>query len=232
MGEAIFADVFCDFRTWLTFRTRTQDILQNFYYDVLMNIDGQAKKAYANKARITNAMSNVRRWKFRVPLPSDSPSSQAPKKSPRRLSSERPQAKPEQLFCIPSPHSGLLPIINSADHTRQHRYVYSLPQTGKSVFSTTIVKTDLVTGEATLWDSPRGHTPSEAAFVSEPGGVEEDGGVLLGVVLDGYSQTSYLVCIDAKTMLETGRVEMELAIRFGLHGGHTVQGDLQVSWAG
>lgn len=53
-----------------------------------------------------------------------------------------------------------------------------------------------------------------------PGGVKEDDGVLLSVVLDGFSRKSYLLCLDARTMLEMGRAEMDFAVGFGFHGVH------------
>ena len=42
--------------------------------------------------------------------------------------------------------------------------------------------------------------------------------MLLSIVLDGFQGTSYLVCLDAKTMKELGRAEYDAAIGFGFHG--------------
>ncbi|KLU83744.1 hypothetical protein MAPG_02795 [Magnaporthiopsis poae ATCC 64411] len=49
---------------------------------------------------------------------------------------------------------------------------------------------------------------------------EEDDGCLLSVVLDGHKGTSYLVCLDAKTMVEVGRAELDFPIGIGFHGAH------------
>lgn len=49
---------------------------------------------------------------------------------------------------------------------------------------------------------------------------EEDDGCLLSVVLDGHKGTSYLVCLDAKTMVEVGRAELDFPIGLGFHGAH------------
>jgi torulene dioxygenase len=84
------------------------------------------------------------------------------------------------------------------------------------------VKTDMVTREALFWDIPHGHSPGEAIFVPRPGAAEEDedDGVLLSVVLDGHSRKSYLLCLDARTMTETGRAEVGFAVALGFHGVH------------
>ncbi|KAK2615497.1 hypothetical protein N8I77_002247 [Diaporthe amygdali] len=121
---------------------------------------------------------------------------------------------------IPSPHVGELPTINPAYHTRPYRYVYSLAMSGRSTLVDTIVKTNLVSRVVLQWNNPLGHTPGEAIFVQRPGGVKEDDGVLLSVVLDGFNKTSYLLCLDAWTMCEMGRAEMDFAVGFGFHGVH------------
>ena len=62
---------------------------------------------------------------------------------------------------------------------------------------------------------------SEPIFVPNPDGEkEEDDGVLLCVVLDGVKGSSYLLCLDARTMEELGRAEAEFAVALGFHGLH------------
>jgi torulene dioxygenase len=68
-----------------------------------------------------------------------------------------------------------------------------------------------------LWEK-HAHTPGEAIFVPDPDGTEEDYGALLTVVLDGRSGLSYLLVLDAKTMTEVARAEMDWAVPFGFHG--------------
>lgn len=121
---------------------------------------------------------------------------------------------------IPSPHVGELPTINPAYHTRPYRYVYSLAMSGRSTLMDTILKTNLVSRAVLQWNNLPGHTPGEAIFVQRPGGVKEDDGVLLSVVLDGFRRRSYLLCLDARTMCEVGRAEMDFAVGFGFHGVH------------
>ena len=87
-----------------------------------------------------------------------------------------------------------------------------------------ITKVDTKTREVLRWEGPHAHTPSEAIFVPRPAvegePAEEDDGVLLSVVLDGGNKTSYLLCLDARTMTELGTAECEFAVAFGLHGRH------------
>lgn len=208
-GTEDVADIFCEVVDF-----PNTDILHKFYYDVMLNINDEAKKAYATETQIKNTMPSLVRWKFRVPLPttSDSPSRET-----------ITPTIPEKVLSIPSPHAGELPTINPARRTRTHRYVYGLVQNGRSTLLDAIVKTDTATREALSWNNPAGHTPAEAIFVPRPGAEEEDDGVLLSVVLDGYSEKSYLLCLDAATMEELGRAEMDFAVGFGLHGVHVPQ---------
>lgn len=208
-GHSGMADVVCDVVDF-----PTTDILHNFYYDVILNTKNKAEKMYSNPSQIRNTANSLVRYKFRVPLPSESTLKKTPQASSR--------LSPVVVFQIPSPHTGELPTINPSYHTKPHRYVYSLPQSGRSTLLDTIVKTDTVTREAISWNNPTGHTPGEAIFVPRPDGQEEDDGVLLSVVLDGFSEKSYLLCLDAKTMQELGRAEMDFAVGIGLHGFHNV----------
>ncbi|ROV90520.1 hypothetical protein VMCG_09840 [Cytospora schulzeri] len=142
---------------------------------------------------------------------------------PRRPMTEIPTPIVDKPINIPAPHVGELPTINPAYHTKPYRFVYSLAMGCRSTFVDTIVKTDLVTHEALQWNNPTGHTPGEAIFVGRPGASEEDDGVLLSVVLDGTCAKSYLLCLDAMTMKEMGRAEMDFAVGFGFHGVHTTE---------
>ncbi|KXJ95012.1 carotenoid oxygenase [Microdochium bolleyi] len=157
------------------------------------------------------------------------------------------QFRPGERVCaIRAPRVGELPTINPRRAARRYRYVYTLPNTGKTALLDSIAKTDVETQTSLFWDNPRGHTPGEAIFVPRPRGAswgtptkpgkkrkeerdgdgeqeqeqDEDDGVLLSVVLDGLGKTSYLVCLDARDMTEIGRAECEWAIGHGFHGMH------------
>lgn len=61
-------------------------------------------------------------------------------------------------------------------------------------------------------------------FVGRPQAIDEDDGVLLTVVLDADSDTSYLLVLDAADLTETARATVPQHIPFGFHGtyiGHT-----------
>lgn len=63
-----------------------------------------------------------------------------------------------------------------------------------------------------------GHYPVEAWFVATPGGEEEDEGLLLVPVLDGFKKQTYLAMIDARTMKIVNRAYLPTIVPFSLHG--------------
>ena len=186
------------------------DIMDTLYYDVLLKKDDAHTKFWGDEQHARAAMTHhVRRH---VRISNISPESQpAPGTAPVSI---------EQLFSIPTPHSGELPTMNPLYATKRHRYVYSAVYRGRSTVMDGLVKTDTLTREVLFWDNPSGHSPGEAIFVPRPGATAEDDGVLLSVVLDGYCKTSYLVCLNAQTMEELGRGEVGFAVGFGFHGIH------------
>lgn len=128
--------------------------------------------------------------------------------------------KAEKILSLPKRYGGDLPTINPSFAMRETRYIYGIVNRGFSSFLDGISKVDMKTKEVLYWDNPKGHTPGEAIFVARPGAEVEDDGVLLSVVLDGFKEESYLVCIDAVTMEEIGRAEVGAPIGFGFHGCH------------
>ncbi|KIV81620.1 hypothetical protein PV11_03791 [Exophiala sideris] len=110
-----------------------------------------------------------------------------------------------------------LPVINSKMVTKKHRYMYGVSDTGKSTFLDGLVKYDAQNHLVARW-SKHGHTAGEPIFVQDPESSEEDGGVLLSVVLDGPKGKSYLLVLDAGTMQEVARAHVDGVIGFGFHG--------------
>ena len=104
-------------------------------------------------------------------------------------------------------------------HTRPYRYVYgaSLRDKQTSGWFDQIGKLDTTTGRLMTWRE-RGCYPGEAFFVPTPGTTREDRGVLLSVVVDGRTRTSFLLVLDARTLEEVGRALVPHHIPFGLHG--------------
>ncbi|WYZ42135.1 hypothetical protein EsH8_V_001030 [Colletotrichum jinshuiense] len=218
-GVAAALDVYCEVAGY-----QNLNILHNLYYDVLLDRDGAATKFWTENGRLDNGYASLQRYKFRVPNPAVATTTAA-----SALDTETAPPEPELVLSIPAPHAGELPTINPAYLTRRHRYVYSISDRGLSTLLDTIVKTDADAREALMWQSPQGHTPGEPIFVprpSSPGGPPpaEDDGVVLSVVLDGSAQTSYLLCLDARTMTELGRAECGFAVGIGFHGIHAGAG--------
>lgn len=119
------------------------------------------------------------------------------------------------------PDAGELPTINPLYETRKQRYMYSVISRGYSSFFDGLGKVDLETKEITYWGKePKPHTPGEAIFVPDGTNESEDAGYILSVVLDGEKGTSYLVCLDAKSMTEVASAQCNHAIGVGTHGVH------------
>lgn len=176
------------------------DVLHRFYYDRLIS---NAPKVGSSPLQ----PSGLSRYQLaNVPLAPNSPSSKKP-------------AQAQKILHIPSPLAGDLPRFNPRFATKPHRYIYSFVNRDRSSFADGLVKTDAHTQTAIHWDCDK-HTPGEPVFIARPDGQDEDDGVLLCVVLNGETGTSYLLCLDARTMTEVGRVEVGLPVPFGLHGKH------------
>ncbi|KAK4186735.1 carotenoid oxygenase [Podospora australis] len=197
------------------------DVIHKMYYDVILQQDGADRKFWNDKERAKRAMASLNRYRLDL--------SALPKNG---------KGTPEKYISIPAPHAGELPTMNPLYSTKRHRYVYSIPYRGMSTAPDCLVKTDVLTRDALFWDPPHGHCPGEGIFVPDPNGTEEDDGVLLSVVLDGHNRTSYLLCLDAKTMAELGRAEVGFAVAMGFHGAHIrldgpevkrVEGDAKLS---
>lgn len=212
----------------------TMDIIHALYYDVLMNRGGKAKTAWGDRKKAGNSLPRLVRRKFAVVLPSTSTHEKSSAVSSNwsfnpfswfstllQPSSQLQRPTPETVFTIHAPHIGELPTINPVYHTHNYRYVYSLAMSGRSTLVDSILKTDTVDRRVLQWNNPHGHTPGEAIFVARPGATKEDDGVLLSVVLDGIGSKSYLLCLDAQTMREVGKAEMDFAVSLGFHGVHT-----------
>ncbi|KAK9358403.1 carotenoid oxygenase [Lipomyces starkeyi] len=112
-----------------------------------------------------------------------------------------------------------LPTMNPAKSLTKQKYVYGINTDGNSSFFNKLIKLDIDTLETKFW-SENACSPSEALFVADPNGKEEDDGVLLTVVLDGMRNRSILVILDASTMNELCRATMptDKIVGHGFHG--------------
>ena len=177
------------------------DVIQRFYIENMLS-DSPKALAYSDPAAKTYRPA-LRR--FRLPeLPS------------------KPNIKPIKAVSVFKGHNGEspeLPTINNAFGTHKHRYVYGVTDTGRSTFLDGLVKHDSEARTSIFWNAP-GQTPGELIFVADPESEDEDGGVVLSVVLDGVAGKSYLLVLDAKDFKEVGRANVDGVVGFGFHGTH------------
>jgi carotenoid cleavage dioxygenase-like enzyme len=113
-----------------------------------------------------------------------------------------------------------LPRIAYAGHNgRPYRYVYGCgaEDAGGTNFLDQVVKLDIDTGQARIWRAAGCH-PGEPVFVPALDSAAEDDGVVLSVVLDVRTETSFLLVLDASTFTELARAAVPHAVPFGFHG--------------
>ena len=180
------------------------DVINRFYIENMLS-DSPKALAYSDPAA-TSYRPGLRR--FRLP--------QLPNK---------PNSKPIKAVSVFKGHKGQspeLPTINNSFGMHKHRYIYGVTDTGRSTFLDGLVKHDSETRTSIFWNAP-GQTPGEPIFVADPEAEDEDGGVVLSVVLDGVAGKSYLLVLDAKDFREVGRANVDGIVGFGFHGTHVPQ---------
>ncbi|KAL2845890.1 carotenoid oxygenase [Aspergillus pseudoustus] len=179
----------------------TSDVLHRLYYDLLVS-----SSASAQQNSMKRHFSDSKITRFRLPsIPATPIVDETKIASVEWAANETPPLE--------------LPTLNPAYLTRPHRYTYAVVGQGKSTFLDGIIKFDSETKESLFWDE-HAQSPGEPIFVADPEGETEDAGVLLSVVLDGLTGRSHLLCLDAKTLTETGRAQVNGPIGFGFHGQH------------
>jgi beta,beta-carotene 9',10'-dioxygenase len=97
------------------------------------------------------------------------------------------------------------------------RCVYGVGLSGARGFYDRLVKVDLQTGDALVWEQDRCY-PGEGVFVGRPGREAEDDGVVLSVVLDAARGISFLLVLDAASFAELARAELPHPVLHGYHG--------------
>lgn len=175
------------------------DVLDRFYYENMMSDSPEAKK-WSDPANKSCRPTNRR---YRLTSVPDYPS-----KDTRKAVCEKQRDTDLAVE---------LPTIAPSVMTKKHRYVYGINDSGKSTFVDSVVKYDVQTGTVQRW-SKHGHTAGEAIFVPDPKSTEEDGGVLLTVVLDGIEGKSYLLVLDAKDLSEVAKAHVDGVIGIAFHG--------------
>ncbi|KAI9701183.1 MAG: hypothetical protein M1836_001852 [Candelina mexicana] len=177
------------------------DVLKRFYYENLKSTSPAALNYVGEKGNTTRGSTK----RFRLPSITAVPVTGS--------------SKADIIWTVPQTSSIELPTLNPNYVTKPHRYTYGVTDRGYSTFVDGLAKFDTETQQSLHWQE-HGHSPGEAIFVADPQGKREDDGVLLSVVLDGLSEKSYLLCLDATTMTEVGRASLETVVGFGFHGSH------------
>ncbi|NGX45903.1 MAG: Apocarotenoid-15,15'-oxygenase [Chlamydiae bacterium] len=103
-----------------------------------------------------------------------------------------------------------LPRINDNFDGKGYQYVY-----GYDVNA--LYKLNTADKTHKKWSEER-CLPSEPVFIPSPHGQEEDDGVVLSVILDEKSASSFLLILDAHTFEEVSRARVPHHIPAGLHG--------------
>ncbi|ELT89518.1 hypothetical protein CAPTEDRAFT_196404 [Capitella teleta] len=110
-----------------------------------------------------------------------------------------------------------LPVINPDYSFQRYCYIYGQVFGDRGLEDVKLVKKDICGHGDKVWFKPN-HFPSESWFQPNPNGVDEDDGILLNIVLDGDTRTSYLLFLDAKTFEEINVGYLPTWIPFTLHG--------------
>lgn len=175
------------------------DVVKRFYYDSI--VSSVADPDFQGDNRSSSLPMQAQ---FRLPCVDHGMETKVPRTA-------------EIIFQAPKAISMELPTINPSYLTRRHRFTYGCTDRLKSSFMDGIVKFDNVSQTSIFWEE-EGHTPGEPIFVADPEGIQEDDGVLLTVVLDGFEERSYLLALRARDLKELGRAEMRGPMGFGFHG--------------
>ena len=129
-----------------------------------------------------------------------------------RLSSRGGDASVERLV---DEHMELPRINYGRCNERPYRYAWGVGSDGG--WLDRIVKADVVERRASTWRED-GCYPGEPVFVASSEAADEDGGVLLSIVLDARKGNSFLLVLDAGSLDELARAEVPHHIPFGFHG--------------
>eukprot|EP00930_Biecheleria_cincta_P078701 TRINITY_DN66273_c0_g1_i1.p1 TRINITY_DN66273_c0_g1~~TRINITY_DN66273_c0_g1_i1.p1 ORF type:complete len:531 (-),score=68.34 TRINITY_DN66273_c0_g1_i1:363-1934(-) len=112
------------------------------------------------------------------------------------------------------------PTIRYDEHNgKPYKYAYGNWMFKKTApFYDSIIKINVETGEHVHWHV-EGHYPGEPVFVADPNGAAEDDGVIMTNVLDTQRKETYLLVLDARTMMEMSRAgPTPHTIPHGFHG--------------
>lgn len=88
-----------------------------------------------------------------------------------------------------------------------NRFVYALSSSTTNDYYDQVCKIDLNSGSTSFWHQA-GSYPGQPTFIAAPQACAQDEGVLMSIVLDGNTNTSFLLILNAQTMQEQARVRV------------------------
>lgn len=111
-----------------------------------------------------------------------------------------------------------LPRINyRRNNMKDYDFMYGAGTHSIGDFTNRLIKINVKSKDFAVW-SEKGCHPGEPVFVARPGGVQEDDGLVLSVVLDSNKENSYLLVLNAQSFEEIARAEVPHHIPYGIHG--------------
>ncbi|XP_039276561.1 beta,beta-carotene 15,15'-dioxygenase-like [Nilaparvata lugens] len=112
-----------------------------------------------------------------------------------------------------------LPAINRQYFGVKYRFYYSTGMFDPGQFRNSLVKVDTMTGCVDTWRESESTFPGEPQFVHSPNPAAEDDGILLSCVTDlRANMHDFLLILDARTMTEIARAEVDCHVPNVIHG--------------
>ena len=115
-----------------------------------------------------------------------------------------------------------LPRLNyEHSNAKDYRFAYGVsnrPDRPGDLYNQ-LVKVDVCEHSAEVWLAENCYV-GEPVFAGAPDAAAEDDGVILSVVLNAATGTSFLLVLDARSFAEIARAEVPHHIPFGFHGQH------------
>ncbi|MBE9079233.1 carotenoid oxygenase family protein [Romeria aff. gracilis LEGE 07310] len=102
-------------------------------------------------------------------------------------------------------------------NAQPYQFAYGGDNQQPDGFIDQLAKVNVNTGDTKLWRQQDCY-PGEPVFVAAPGGVTEDEGVILSLVLDASRRQTFLLVLNAQSFEEIGRAKVPHIIPFNFHG--------------
>jgi len=111
------------------------------------------------------------------------------------------------------------PKMNMRYHTKAYCYLYGTEywHDDESVYSMAVGKLDVCNESNTTYWYRENWYPSEALFVERDGATTEDDGYLIFAALNGETQNSHFMIVNAKDMTEISNTEFQGHMAFTVH---------------